>query len=70
MHITHDDFNMCYVDFKECTNQLQMDSTCSLWCINLIIFQKMYYCVENIKANDCKQHMDEVGGSLLGSDLQ
>ncbi len=33
-------------------------------------FSKMYYFVENIKANDCQQHMDEVGGSLLGSDLQ
>jgi hypothetical protein len=69
MHITHDDFNMCYVDFKECTKQLQMDSTCSFMVCTSYHFSKKYYCVKNIKPNNYQQHMDEVGGSLLGSDL-
>ncbi len=36
-------------DFKECTNQLQMDSTCSLWCVHLIIFQKCIIVLKILK---------------------
>jgi hypothetical protein len=41
--------------------------TRSPWCVHLILSQKMYYCVKNNETIDCQQHMNEVGGSLLGS---
>ncbi len=54
---------------KNAQNNYKWIQHVHLWCVHLIIFQKKYYCVENIKPNNCQQHMDEVGGSLLGSDL-